>query len=127
VTERTINPFTTEGPLMPIGLTRQQLWARALTDRWFGGERESLLRSQVGSEFALFYIPEPTMLNAGENVIFGISEALEPVKLRIKVAFNSETGGAGMDVKVEKATLKELGLDEKSLEMLVQRILAGGE
>lgn len=121
-------PFIVEQPytFRPEPETIQQLWKRRLVDAFFsGGGRRTVKRFQIGHTLEYFYDPKYTVLKDGINEIFAINEKLEPVKLKVGVSFSALTGGGGLKIEVEKATLADLGLTEKSCDILVNKVLGG--
>ncbi|MGB8781047.1 MAG: hypothetical protein WCD81_10420 [Candidatus Bathyarchaeia archaeon] len=123
------NEFTTVSKLWdpPRPTTLQQRWERWLRDNSYGNGSEHARRFPVDGTVRFFYDPNPVTLKVGDNVVLGLDEAVQPVRLLVNATFNKVSGDGGVKVTVEKATLKELGLDEKSLNILVRRILAGGD
>lgn len=124
------NPFATEAKfsLLPEPVKLAQRFKRNIVDRFYGGESRQIRRFAINGTQRFFYLLKTQeLLKVGANELLALDEDLQPVRLKVNVSYSVVTGGGGTEVSVEKATLKELGLDEKALEVLAQRVLQGVE
>jgi hypothetical protein len=107
----------------------QQRWRDALVGMTFAGVNSRHAKKlPINGVMRYFWVLKACLFSEGQTKTFVINEDLQPVELTVTTkVMNNILGQAAQSAEEKAVSLKEVGLSEEALKILVGKVVSGGD